>query len=244
MEENNRKGRVKMTVGLEAICNQSDFCLWRMEGYLQHELDVSGCLLAALTVWRGLTRAFPGAPSHCRVYSSQLPRVLSQPPGTLLRSFLVASICTQEAVGLLTPSEAAVLHLGYREMNRLTLAVGAEWVPGLIRSPLSFRDQTLPPSLLFAWALFNFFLPWAAWPLPHTEPSPDTAVTSSLKLESAHSMGRLWMADTASGQHPSSGPALTCCCWTPWELIRIMTGQQLNQDVKSQFFIFAIQNLY
>ena len=47
MEENNRKGRVKMTVGLEAICNQSDFCLWRMEGYLQHELDVSGCLLAA-----------------------------------------------------------------------------------------------------------------------------------------------------------------------------------------------------
>lgn len=43
MKENNRKGKIMMTASLEAIRKQSDFCLWRKEGYLQREeeaLDV------------------------------------------------------------------------------------------------------------------------------------------------------------------------------------------------------------
>lgn len=140
---------------------------------------MSVCLLAALAVWRELTWVFQELYLTAGCTAASCPVCNSQPPGTLLRSFLVASICTQEAVGLLISCEAAMLHLGYREMNRPTLAIGgAEQVLGLYDplSPLGTKHFPRPSSLL---GLFlTFFCP--DFPDPCFMPNP--AQTQQLLL--------------------------------------------------------------
>lgn len=109
MKENNRKGKIMMTASLEAIRKQSDFCLWRKEGYLQHEeeaLDVFSEQLppccshslgrAGRADYRPVTHTM-GCESEAWHYwskpaplwgtqalpSSQLPCCDPRPPGTL-----------------------------------------------------------------------------------------------------------------------------------------------------------------
>lgn len=171
--------------------------------------------------------------------SSQLPCCNPQPPGTPLGSFQVGwpPTMSKKLVGSSIHLKSLCLAWVTEKWNVLGPLVSQHHLVWLLRVQSSAEsclmahknmDQTFPILLPSSVALFNILQP--PRPLLHDQTQPRNTACFLMKfgnprLKARPSQGG-WHGHLAAdgGLHPDSGPALTRCRWTRWELIRKMAG--------------------
>lgn len=183
-----------------------------------------------------------GAARH--YLSSQLPCCNPQPPGTPLGSFQVGwpPSMSKKLVGSSIHLKSLCLAWVTEKWNVLGPLVSQHHPVWLLRVQSSAEsclmahknmDQTFPIALPSSVAPFNILQPTRPLLRDQTQPRNTACylITSQCylignpRLKARPPQGG-WHGHLAAdgGLHPDSGPSLTRCRWTRWELIRKMAG--------------------